>query len=311
MFHRDNVARYFSDNASAWLADAYEGSGYNYPTPLHRLRVVRRIFSELPEVKSVLDVGCGGGQLAVALAEDGMHVTGIDESPEMLADARSRLNHLPLTLAQKIEFREGRLEGLPSGTYDALTALGFVGYLPSDDLLFQIGRRVVRDHGYLIVSFRNRLFNLMSISERTRLEVERGAFSTLADEFSKLAQKIERESAIEVLKLLHAVTGQLLEQNALTREQSQSPSSLRGMKYTGSFEARQSTPDEARAVASRNGFTNISFHGIHPHLAVPGLNTCLPPQVYNQLSDCLIPLEDQPISLAWSSVFIGVFQKSG
>jgi SAM-dependent methyltransferase len=47
----------------------------------------------------ILDLGCGSGQLAAAIADAGAAVIGIDSSPEMLAEARA---HYPA-----IEFRLG------------------------------------------------------------------------------------------------------------------------------------------------------------------------------------------------------------
>jgi SAM-dependent methyltransferase len=44
----------------------------------------------------LLELGCGTGRLLFPLAEAGVHVTGVDNSPEMLAIARQRLNmHSP------------------------------------------------------------------------------------------------------------------------------------------------------------------------------------------------------------------------
>src|SRR5918993_5595685 len=46
--------------------------------------------------KSVLDVGCGAGELALALARGrrGIHVTGLDISPQLIAAARERAANL-------------------------------------------------------------------------------------------------------------------------------------------------------------------------------------------------------------------------
>jgi SAM-dependent methyltransferase len=57
--------------------------------------------------KRVLDLGCGTGRLAGALAERGGQVWGVDPSPEMLAKARA--NH------PRPRFKEGRAEELPFG----------------------------------------------------------------------------------------------------------------------------------------------------------------------------------------------------
>jgi ubiquinone/menaquinone biosynthesis C-methylase UbiE len=56
--------------------------------------------------RRVLDVGCGTGRLAVALAERGAKVWGVDPSDEMLARARE-------TAGPQVGFKLGRAESLP------------------------------------------------------------------------------------------------------------------------------------------------------------------------------------------------------
>ena len=47
---------------------------------------------KLAHGSGVLDLGCGGGEpVARLLVEHGMHVTGVDASPEMIALARDRM----------------------------------------------------------------------------------------------------------------------------------------------------------------------------------------------------------------------------
>ena len=48
----------------------------------------------------VLELGCGTGRVAAALAEAGLTVTGVDLSPAMLAVARERVAGLPVTLVE-------------------------------------------------------------------------------------------------------------------------------------------------------------------------------------------------------------------
>jgi len=55
----------------------------------------------------ILDIGCGTGRLAIALAERGGRVTALDSSPQMLA----RLSeNLPTTLADQVETIEAAWE---------------------------------------------------------------------------------------------------------------------------------------------------------------------------------------------------------
>ncbi len=60
------------------------------------------VFEVLGELrgKAILDVGCGTGRFSIPFAERGARVTGVDLSPEMLAQARRRASetNLPLEL---------------------------------------------------------------------------------------------------------------------------------------------------------------------------------------------------------------------
>ena len=50
---------------------------------------LERVFADVGDVNSVLDVGAGTGQHAIALARDGYRVVGVDPSAEMLEQARA------------------------------------------------------------------------------------------------------------------------------------------------------------------------------------------------------------------------------
>lgn len=57
--------------------------------------------------RRVLEVGCGTGRLAVALAERGARVWGVDPAEEMLGRAREA------AVGTRVGFKHGRAEGLP------------------------------------------------------------------------------------------------------------------------------------------------------------------------------------------------------
>jgi 2-polyprenyl-3-methyl-5-hydroxy-6-metoxy-1,4-benzoquinol methylase len=59
----------------------------------------------IKKVKTILDCGCGTGGHAIALAEKGFNITGIDLAPGMLRHARQRAREEGL----KIHFRQGDL----------------------------------------------------------------------------------------------------------------------------------------------------------------------------------------------------------
>ncbi len=87
---KDQVAAHFRDKADIWVRTSHEGDLNHYPTADHRKRVVRRLLAKSSSSSQVLDLGCGAGHLAIALAEDGHNVTGIDQSTRMIELARER-----------------------------------------------------------------------------------------------------------------------------------------------------------------------------------------------------------------------------
>ena len=89
----------------------------------------------------VLDVATGTGAVALELVRaTGCSVVGVDQSPEMLAEARRRL---PLAAEKRIRLVEAPAQELPfdDGSFDGLTAAYLLRYL--DDLpagLAELGR---------------------------------------------------------------------------------------------------------------------------------------------------------------------------
>lgn len=74
-------------------------------------------------VQRVIDCACGPGRHAVALAQKGFEVTGLDASPQMLERARSLAQEEKLT----VPFIEGRFESMDKNlhsTFDGLICLG-------------------------------------------------------------------------------------------------------------------------------------------------------------------------------------------
>jgi len=74
-----------------------------------RPQLVRQVLLDRP--REVLDLGCGTGTLAIALAAEpgGARVTGVDGDPEILALAREKEG------SQRVEFIDGMADALPFG----------------------------------------------------------------------------------------------------------------------------------------------------------------------------------------------------
>lgn len=92
---------------------------------------------------TVLDVATGTGAVArELLAEKGCTVVGLDQSPEMLAEARRRL-------PSSVTLMQGRAEQLPfpDGAFDALTFTYLLRYVEDPAAVLAELARVVRPGG--------------------------------------------------------------------------------------------------------------------------------------------------------------------
>jgi len=110
----------------------------------------RFLVSRIPaDATRVLDVASGTAAVAIELARavPGRSVTGIDQSPEMLAAGRTRVGRAGL--GERIELREGRAESLPfrDGEFDALTFTYLLRYVDDPAATMRELARVVRRGG--------------------------------------------------------------------------------------------------------------------------------------------------------------------
>lgn len=98
----------------------------------------KRVPKELPfilkelssgKAKSVLDIGCGTGEHALALAKEGYKITGLDISAEMIDIAKEKLAAQSKTLSSRLEFilaSMGEIRVKIAKKFDAAICLGNV-----------------------------------------------------------------------------------------------------------------------------------------------------------------------------------------
>lgn len=307
------VEQHFRQHSRAWITDSYQGDGYLYPTALSRLeKTVDALNRAFPRRDArLVDLGSGGGHLCVRLAEEGYTTVGVDSSDTMIEAARQAAGRASPAARERVSFVHRNLldNGLPDGGFDVVTSMGVIGYLPDDDGMFEEVRRLLAPGGIFVVSARNRLFNMLSVSDYTLREIERGGAPQLIAEIRELMQPVSAEASARFVQDLAAVSAALSASvPAATSAEAQPAPAEPAIPST--VEARQHTPKSFAATAEKHGFTREDIFGVHPHLMIPGVNRLLPPHVFNRLASSLESLDRSPIALVWSSVFVSLFRKS-
>jgi len=126
--------------------------------PLHELNPLRLRYIEgaAPlEQRRVVDVGCGGGILAEAMARRGARVLGVDLAPAVLEVAE--LHALESRIA--VEYRAVSAEDLAlerPGGFDLATCMEMLEHVPEPAAVLAALARLVRPGGDVIVSTLNR-----------------------------------------------------------------------------------------------------------------------------------------------------------
>ena len=94
----------------------------------------------------ILDLGCGTGQLAAEIAARGAHVTGVDRSPEMVAEARKKFPAL--------RFVVGDARALPFGeAFDAVFSNAALHWIPEALPVVQGISRALKPGGRFVAEF--------------------------------------------------------------------------------------------------------------------------------------------------------------
>lgn len=143
----------FSDLAHHWWDQESEFK------PLHRINPLRLgwIDAISPLVgKRVLDVGCGGGILADAIARKGARVLGIDLAAKSLRVAQL---HALEASTPDIEYREVSVEALAEempASFDTVTCMEMLEHVPDPDSVVRACAALAAPGGWVFFSTINR-----------------------------------------------------------------------------------------------------------------------------------------------------------
>ena len=145
-FESIDGAQYFSEDKTA-------------PKFIYAIKI-----SGLTKGDSALDIGCGRGDLMMALAERGADVTGIDYSEDALEIAQKAIDKQPVEKKHKLKILHSNATRLnfPDRTFDYIFMTDIVEHLYPSELqrCFKECKRVLKPKGKLVIhTAPNRWYN--------------------------------------------------------------------------------------------------------------------------------------------------------
>ena len=156
--------------------------------------------------RRALDIGCGTGRVAAALAERGARVWGVEPEPRMAELARKRLSTVKIAPAEKLPFKDGWFER---------AVMALVVHLVDRPRAFAEACRVLTSDGRLVIAtfdpahferyWLNQFFPSLEAIDRSRFpepaalqrQLEEAGFAEVR--LMRLSQRaaIDREGALE------------------------------------------------------------------------------------------------------------------
>jgi len=192
--------------------------------PLHEINPLRLAWIDRLAAlsgKRVLDVGCGGGILAEAMARSGARVTGIDLSTKPLRVAQLHA----IESGASIDYRETSAEALAAelpAAFDVVTCMEMLEHVPDPASTVAACSSLVRPGGWVFFSTINRnpksfLFAIVGAEYVLRL-LPRGTH-----EYAKFIRPSElgtmvRRSRLDVVEILGLTYNPLTRRFALGRD---------------------------------------------------------------------------------------------
>jgi cyclopropane fatty-acyl-phospholipid synthase-like methyltransferase len=199
MEQQQQTLQYFKTHASDWQQKAVNQT---YSLVENRHNAVFETMKLFPPGSSILDIGCGTGQLAIESSTRGWIAKGIDFSQEMIdicIDNNAKANTNATFECCSIFDYAHTPESL-----DVISAQGFIEYISLNQLddFFDFVRSALKKNGAVALGSRNRLFNLHTLNAFTELEDALGTIKNLLIEGQILQSSKTQDDALAALESL-------------------------------------------------------------------------------------------------------------
>lgn len=136
-------------------------------------------------LNSLLDVGCGTGDLSYEASKTVKYSLGIDFANSMIKLANRKFKNKNLEYVEQSFFDFNTIF-----KFDCISANGFIEYISLKDIekFIEISNDLLTKKGYLVFGTRNRLFNLFSLNKFSSSEINKKTFKKFYDESVHLTQ---------------------------------------------------------------------------------------------------------------------------
>lgn len=277
---------YFRRRAPEWEAKARTVSKDRVNVIRQRNEYVLDVIRRRRKTEVALDVGCGTGDLVIEMARMGIRAIGIDFAKEMIRIARenARKNKCRLT-----DFIHSSIFDFGDTGYDLISVNGFIEYISPEQLrrFLSISFRNLKKGGSIVLSSRNRLFNLFSLNEFTEREIRDGSVNLILLESVALAKGLKPHE-LRDMKVAPL------------------PRNPQRQKKTGiAVSVRyQYTPGQLIRLLDESGFKPVHLSPIYVHGAAPKFKDRYP-AIHAHISNMLQANEEKsPELLPYSSSFM-------
>jgi 2-polyprenyl-3-methyl-5-hydroxy-6-metoxy-1,4-benzoquinol methylase len=257
---QQEALEYFRKHAGDWR-EAAEGAGIASVNIIAlRNQYVLQVAQERAATRSLLDVGCGTGELVCDAARQGIDASGVDYAPEMIDLASAKAQSAGISGAKFVCASIFDFE-IPRERYDVISANGFIEYVSPEqtEAFFDIVADGLAPGGSFVVGSRNRLFNLVSLNEYSLQELATGDIGLVLEEAvqwtsaNRIADvKPAKRAPIQSLDTKHARTG---------------------VDVTTRF---QYTPLQLIATLETRGLQAVEVYPVHIHGVTPAFKNSHP-----------------------------------
>jgi adenylylsulfate kinase len=297
---------HFRNHGDSWTDRAYGPNSSPDHYAQQRLALtVNWLREEYPDGgASVLDLGCGAGQLAIELARLGFRVSALDSATTMLDATRLALDAEPPVVRERVELLLADLIHFDrEQKFDLVVALGIVPHFDDVRCIFQCAARLLRPGGRFLLNGPNKF-----------VANEGPRWTTWPSLMQHAAAKELRELSLARWKLRHSQLSTDFFLSLCNEVDNKRPDSSPGNeiltpachRLPGRRRTTSMSVWELQTNAAAHGFVLDDLLGCG--FSRTTLDFCLPEYLATACSRPLRALRELPLSLLWMTGFLAVLR---